>query len=116
MVFYINKQAVEIKARFENAPLTSTNECCCVVGILAKIYGLPLPKRFDTVDEMRKDLHNQINNKPVPSEYASKIIKLLDEYYKPGDITDELYELLKYAYNEQIGSEPAYKAPNHNRI
>lgn len=116
MVFYINKQAVEIKARFENAPLTSTNECCCVVGILAKIYGLPLPGRFSTVEEMRKDIHEQINSKPVPSEYASKITKLLDEYYKPGDITDELYELLKYAYNVQIGAEPAYKAPNYNKL
>ncbi|WP_313069714.1 DUF3837 family protein [Lacrimispora sp.] len=32
MVFYINKQAIEIKSRFQGAPLTSTNECCCAVG------------------------------------------------------------------------------------
>ncbi|WP_024347355.1 MULTISPECIES: DUF3837 family protein [Lacrimispora] len=116
MVFYINKQAIEIKSRFENAPLTSTNECCCVVGILAKIYGLPVPVKFNTVEEMCNDIHRQIDGKPIPSNYAAKIIKLLDEYFKPGDITDELYELLKYAYNEQIGVEPAYKAPNYNKL
>lgn len=116
MVFYINKQAIEIKARFENAPLTSTNECCCVVGVLAKMYGLPLPKRFNTIEEMKSDIHANIDGRPVPSEYAGKIIKLFDDYYKPGSINDELYELLKYAYDEQVGMEPAYKPPTLNRM
>ena len=115
MVFYINKQAVEIKSRFENAPLTSTNECCCVVGILAKIYGLQLPRKFETIEEMKKDIHIQIEGKSTPSEYAAKILTLLNCYYKPGVITDELYELLKYSYNEQIGFEPSYKSPNQKR-
>lgn len=34
MVFSINKQAVEIKTRFENAPLTSPNEACASIGML----------------------------------------------------------------------------------
>lgn len=110
MVFYINKQAVEIKTRFENAPLTSPNECCCAVGILAKIYGLPMPDKYDTVEDMRRDLHLQIDGKPIPSEYAEKVISLLDGYFKEGEITDELYELEKYAYDEQIGDGPACKA------
>jgi hypothetical protein len=109
MVFYINKQAVEIKSRFENAPLTSINECCCVVGILAKIYGLQLPRKFDTIDEMKNDIHRQIDDKRSPSEYATKILFLLDQYYKLDTITEELYGLLKYSYDEQIGTEPAYK-------
>ncbi len=109
MVFYINKQAIEIKSRFENAPLTSTNECCCAVGILAKIYGLSVPNRFETIEEMRRDIHGKIDGRPVPSEYAAKVIKMLDDYFKPGIITDELYELLKYAYDEQIGMGPANK-------
>lgn len=116
MVFYINKQSVEIKSRFQSAPLTSINECCCVVGILAKIYDLPLPNKLGTIEEMKKDIHSNIDNKQAPSEYASKIINLLDDYYKPGEITEELYELLKYAYNEQSGSEPAYKSPNQKRM
>lgn len=44
MVFYINKQAVEIKTRFENAPLTSPNEACAAIGMLCKLYGLPIPE------------------------------------------------------------------------
>ena len=116
MVFYINKQAIEIKSRFENAPLTSVNECCCAVGILAKIYNLPIPQKSSTIEEMRNDIHNKIDGKPIPSEYAGKVISLLDGYYKPGDITDELYELLMYAYNEQSGSEPSYKSPNQKRM
>lgn len=109
MVFYINKQAVEIKSNFLNAPLTSINECCCAVGILAKIYGLPLPQKFDTLEEMKKDIHNQIDNRPIPSDYAQKVAEMLDGYFKPGEIDDELYELLKYAYNDQNGKEPGYK-------
>jgi hypothetical protein len=115
MVFYINKQSIEIKSRFQGAPLTSTNECCCAVGILAKIYGLPMPEKFETIEEMRRDIHGKIVGRPVPSEYATKVLSMLDVYFKPGIITDELYELLKYAYNEQIGMEPAYKAKVLNR-
>lgn len=111
MVFYINKQAIEIKSRFQGAPLTSVNECCCAVGILAKIYGLPLPNKFETIEEMRRDIHSKIDGTPVPSDYTVKVVKMLDDYFKPGIITDELYELLKYAYDEQSGVEPTYKAP-----
>lgn len=110
MVFYINKQAVEIKTRFENAPLTSPNECCCAVGILAKIYGLPMPAKYDTVEDMRQDLHHKIDGRSIPCDYAEKVINLLDGYFKEGEITDELYELEKYAYDEQIGDGPACKA------
>lgn len=115
MVYYINKQSIEIKSRFQGAPLTSVNECCCAVGILAKIYGLPLPEKFETIDNMRKDIHSKIDGKSAPSEYATKVIRMLDDYFKPGIITEELYDLLKYAYNEQNGVEPAYNAPIHNR-
>ena len=110
MVFYINKQAIEIKSRFQGAPLTSVNECCCAVGILAKMYGVPLPPKFETLEEVKKNIHRLIDGKPSPSEYASKVIILLDKYYKPGVITEELYELLKYAYTEQNGLGPAYKS------
>jgi hypothetical protein len=111
VVFYINKQAIEIKSRFENTPLTSINECCCAIGILAKMHNLPMPQKFDTLDEMKDDIHRHMNGKPAPSEYASKVVKMLDGYIKPETITDELYDLLQYAYNEQRGFEPAYKAP-----
>lgn len=114
MVFYINKQAVEIKTRFENAPLTSPNECCCAVGIVAKIYGLPMPQKFDTVENMRQDIHHKIDGKPIPSEYAEKVIVLLDGYFKEGTITDELYDLEKYAYDEQIGDGPGSKPTRSN--
>lgn len=115
MVFYINKQSIEIKSRFQGAPLTSTNECCSAVGIIAKIYGLPMPVKFDTIEEMRRDIHSKIDGRSAPSEYAAKVIKMLDDYFKPGFITEELYDLLKYSYNEQSGIEPAYKSPIHNR-
>lgn len=96
MVFYINKQAVEIKTRFENAPLTSPNECCCAV------------------ENMRQDIHHKIDGKPIPSEYAEKVVVLLDGYFKEGTITDELYDLEKYAYDEQIGDGPDSKPTRSN--
>ena len=39
MVYYINKQAIEIKSQFHGVLLTSINECCCAVEILAKMFG-----------------------------------------------------------------------------
>ncbi|WP_312447955.1 DUF3837 family protein [Lacrimispora sp.] len=111
MVFFINKQAIEIKSQFQGILLTSINECCCAVGILAKMYGLPMPKKFDTLKDMKEDILKQIDGRPVPSEYALKITNMLDGYFKPEIITNELYDLLQYAYNEQNGLEPAYKAP-----
>ncbi len=101
MVFSINKQAVEIKTRFENAPLTSPNEACAAIGMLCKIYGLPIPEKRDMVSEMKEDLTQAIKDKPVPSDFAAKIISLLEQYFKDDPVTDEIYELLKYSYHEQ---------------
>jgi len=77
------------------------------------MYGLPVPAKFDTQEEIKENIHRQIDSKTVPSEYASKMINMLDGYIKPETITDELYDLLQYAYNEQRGFEPAYKAPTY---
>lgn len=46
--------------------------------------------KFDTLEEMKEDLHRQMDSKPVPSEYASKIVNMLDGYIKLGTITNEL--------------------------
>ena len=80
MVFSINKQAIEIKSRFHGITLTSVNECCCAIGILAKMYGLPLPQKHESLVEMKEELYRGIDGKSAPSEYASKIIDMLDGY------------------------------------
>ncbi len=108
MVFYINKQAIEIKSRFHGITLTSVNECCCAIGILAKMYGLPLPQKHESLEEIKEELYMGIDGKSAPSEYASKIVNMLDGYIMSGTITNELYDLLQYAYNEQCGTEPTY--------
>ncbi|WP_442913582.1 DUF3837 family protein [Lacrimispora sp.] len=38
IVFYIDKKAIEIKSQFKSIILTSANECCCAIGILAKSH------------------------------------------------------------------------------
>lgn len=101
MVFSINMQAVEIKTRFENAPLTSPNEACASIGMLCKLYGLPIPEKREMVSQMKADLHQAILGRPAPSEFAEKIISLLDGYFKDDPVTDEIYELLQYSYREQ---------------
>lgn len=101
MNFYMNKQAVEIKTRFESAPLSSPNEACAAIGMLCKLYGLPVPEKREMVSEMREDLKQNISGKAAPSEFAEKIISLLEGYYKDDPVTDEIYELLKYSYEEQ---------------
>ncbi|MBT9776306.1 DUF3837 domain-containing protein [Clostridium sp. MCC353] len=102
MVFSINKQAVEIKTRFEHAQLTSKYEVVATIGMLSKIYGLPLPPKQDTLDEMRAGLHASIDHSPAPSDYAEKLISLLDYYDQNTEVTDEMYELLKYSYEDQV--------------
>ena len=109
MVFSINKQAIEIKSQFHGVRLTSVNECCCAIGILAKMYGLPMPQKHENLDEMKEELYMGIDGKSAPSEYATKIIDMLDGYNGMGTITNEFYDLLQYAYNEQRGTEPAYR-------
>ncbi|WP_077611549.1 DUF3837 family protein [Clostridium sp. Marseille-P2415] len=101
MVFYINKQAVEIKTKFESAPLTSPNEACAAIGMLCKIYGLAIPQKREMVSGMKEDLRAAVKALPVPSEFAAKIMSLLDGYYKDDPVTDEIYELLVYSYNQQ---------------
>lgn len=101
MVFYINKQAVEIKTRFENAPLTSPNEACAAIGMLYRIYGLDIPPKKETVSGMKAELHEKIKDRPSPSEFALKVLSLLDRYYKDDPVTEEIYALLKYSYEEQ---------------
>lgn len=63
----------------------------------------------ENLKEMKEELYRRINGKSSPSEYASKIIDMFNAYNGMGTITDELYDLLQYAYNEQRGFEPAYK-------
>lgn len=101
MVFYINKQAVEIKTHFENAPLTSPNEACAAIGMLCKLYGLPIPQKREMVSGMKADLNAALAGRQPPSEFAEKIIRLLEGYFKDDPVTDEIYELLKYSYEEQ---------------
>lgn len=101
MVFSINKQAVEIKTRFENAPLTSPNEACASIGMLYKIYGLPIPEKREMVSQMREDLHQAVSGKPAPTEFAEKVMSLLDGYFKDDPVTDEIYKLLQYSYSDQ---------------
>lgn len=101
MVFSINKQAVEIKTRFEHAHLTSKFEVVATIGMLSKIFGLPVPPKKDTLDEMRNDLHAAIDSLPMPSDYAEKLISLLDYYNKKAEVTDEMYDLLQYSYDDQ---------------
>lgn len=101
MIFSINKQAVEIKTRFEHAQLTSKYEVVAAIGMITKIYGLSLPSKKETLDEMRNDLHTFIDKVPVPSDYVEKLISLLDFYGQKAEVTDEMYDLLKYSYNDQ---------------
>ena len=102
MVFSINKQAVEIKTRFEHAPLTSKFEVMATIGMLSKIYGLSVPDKKETLFDMRTDLHSRIDSIKTPSDYAEKLISLLDAYDKPAEVTDEMYDLLKYSYDDQV--------------
>lgn len=101
MVFYINKQAVEIKTRFEDAPLTSPNEACAAIGMVCKLCGLEIPPKKEMVSEQKADLEERVKDLSMPSEFAARIRSLLDGYYKDDPVTDELYELLKYSYEEQ---------------
>ena len=50
---------------------------------------------------MNHDLHSAVEGKSIPSEFAEKVLSLLEGYVKDDPVTDEIYELLKYSYDEQ---------------
>lgn len=46
MVFSIVKQSLDIRLSFPHTPkMTADTECAAAIGMLAKLYGLPVPQR-----------------------------------------------------------------------
>ena len=62
------------------------NEACAAIGMLCKLYGLPIPEKREMVSEMKADLNAALKGRQAPSEFAEKIISLLDgDVYKRQD-------------------------------
>lgn len=62
MVFSIVKQSVDIRLRLalEKTPkLSADTECAVSIGMLAKMAGLAIPERKETLEEMVADLKNR---------------------------------------------------------
>lgn len=98
MVFSIVKQSIEIRMRFDQVPkIYADSECAAVIGILAKDYGLPLPERQEDFKEMRARILADAKGRPETGE-TEKLRGLLEPYEPKAPVSDELYELLVYAY------------------
>ncbi|MEW4413874.1 DUF3837 family protein [Clostridium sp. AN503] len=100
MVFSIVKQSIEIRLGFENPPkINADTECAAAIGILAKLYGLPVPERREDLVTMQKDLETQTMGRPA-TEQMEKLGQILYAYEPKTAVDDEKYDLLKYSYEQ----------------
>lgn len=101
MVFSIVKQSVEIKTRFEKAPLTAPTEAHVAIGMLSRVMRLPMPERKKTTDEMKQEILSKTEGVSEIEKVAFKLRELLAGYRRDDEVTDELYELTEYGYQNQ---------------
>lgn len=98
MVFSIVKQSIDIRLSFENPPkINADTECAAAIGILARMYGLPLPEKIEDLRKLQQDLAAQTRERQA-SERMEKLAQILYAYEPKTAVDDEKYELLKYSY------------------
>lgn len=98
MVFSIVKQSIDIRLSFENPPkINADTECAAAIGMLARMYGLPLPEKIEDLRKMQQDLAAQTRERQA-SERMEKLAQILYAYEPKTAVDDEKYELLKYSY------------------
>lgn len=115
MVFSIVKQSVDIRLKLalEKTPkLSADTECAVAIGMLAKMAGLALPDRKETLDEMVADLKAQTSALPwiqgqnsgsqTPADdRMRRLAEILFAYEPKGGVDDEKYELVRYGYEQE---------------
>ncbi len=100
MVFSIVKQSIDIRLGFENPPkINADTECAAAIGILAKLYGRPVPERREDFSAMQRELEAQTKDLPA-TEKMEKLSQILYAYEPKTAVDDEKYELLKYSYEQ----------------
>lgn len=103
MVFSIVKQSIDIRLGFENPPkINADTECAAAIGMLAKLYRLPLPEREEDLLKMQKGLAAQTGQLPA-TERMEKLAQILYAYEPKTPVDDEKYELMKYSYEHTEG-------------
>lgn len=104
MVFSIIKQSLDIRLGFSNVPkISADTECAAAIGMLAKLYGLPVPERQDDLFVLRQTLADQTDSLPK-TEKIEKLEEILYHYEPKAPLNDEKYDLLVYTY-EQTAKE-----------
>lgn len=113
MVFSIVKQSVDIRLRLalEKTPkLSADTECAVSIGMLAKMAGLAIPERKETLEEMVADLKKQTETLANPSviiqaaqsgDRMQRLKEILFAYEPKGGMDDEKYELVRYGYEQE---------------
>ena len=100
MVFSIIKQSIDIRLGFPKLPkISADTECIAVIGMLAKLYQLPLPKRRKELARMQGELAEKTKDLPA-SEEMEKLEQMLYAYEPKKEVDDEKYELMKYCYEQ----------------
>lgn len=100
MVFSIVKQSLDIRLGFSNVPkISADTECAAAIGMLAKLYGLPVPNRQDDLFQMRQSLAEQTASLPK-TEKIEKLEGILYSYEPKAPLNDEKYDLLVYTYEQ----------------
>lgn len=98
MVFSIVKQSLDIRMRFDNPPkINADTECAAAIGMLAKLYGLPLPEKKENLAELQHALAERTKELPA-TEQIEKLNHILYAYEPKTLLDEEKYALLKYSY------------------
>ena len=98
MIFSIVKQSIDIRLGFEEPPkINADTECAAAIGMLAKLYGLPLPERKADLAVMQQDMQERTKALPA-TEKMEKLGQILYAYEPKTPVDDEKYELLTYSY------------------
>lgn len=100
MVFSIVKQSIDIRLSFEHTPKINADvECAAAIGMLAKLYGLPVPERRDDLALMQEALQEQTKSLPA-TDKIRKLETILYAYEPKEPLNDEKYELMQYSYEQ----------------
>ena len=77
--------------------MTADTECAAAIGMLAKLYGLPVPQRQEELTQMRETLKQQIRDLSS-TEQMDRLEQMLDDYEPKLAMDDEKHQLLCYTY------------------
>lgn len=98
MIFEIIKQSMDIRLKMDHiAKIHADTECAVAIGMLAKLYQLPLPAYQTDLQKLVDDFKEQTNALPK-TETIEKLEEICYSYEPKAMLDEEKYHLMEYGY------------------